>query len=98
MNFNIKFTPKALTHLKSFRKFEQKIIMDAIKKQLENEPLSSARNRKPLRDNPLSQWELRVEKYRVFYEADAETGLVKIKAVGYKGDNRLFLKEKEFKL
>ncbi len=48
--------------------------------------------------NPLSQWELRVEKYRVFYEADAETGLVKIKAVGYKGHNRLFLKEKEFKL
>ena len=98
MKFNIKFTPKALMHLKNFRKFEQKIITDAIKKQLGNEPLSPARNRKPLRDNPLSRWELRVEKYRVFYEADTETGLVEIRAVGYKEHNRLFLRGKEFKL
>jgi hypothetical protein len=34
--------------------------------------LEETRNRKPLRDNPLADWELRVGRFRVFYEVDAE--------------------------
>jgi len=96
MTFSIKFTPIALEHLRNFRKFEQKKIVEAIKQQLIYEPLAPTRNRKPLRNNPLSRWELRVEDYRVFY--DVENQVVEIKAIGYKEHNQLFIKGKEFKL
>jgi mRNA-degrading endonuclease RelE of RelBE toxin-antitoxin system len=98
MKFSIKFTTDAVRHLKGFRKFEQKIIAEAIKQRLTIDPLTPAKNRKPLRENPLSRWELRVDRFRVFYEADADDHIVEIKAVGRKEHNRLFIEEKEFKL
>ncbi len=48
MKFAINFTPNALEHLQYFRKFEQKIIVEAIKTQLPYEPLITTKNRKPL--------------------------------------------------
>ncbi|MCP4108983.1 MAG: type II toxin-antitoxin system RelE/ParE family toxin [Desulfobacteraceae bacterium] len=96
MKFVLKFTPDALDHLEKFRKHEQKIITEGMKKQLTYEPLTRTKNRKPLRHNPLSRWELRVEKYRVFYDVSEESGTVEIKAVGYKEHNILFINEKEF--
>ena len=39
--FTINFTPNALEHLQYFRKFEQKIIVEAIKTQLPYEPLTT---------------------------------------------------------
>jgi len=96
MKFRVKFTPNAQAHLRSFKKFEQQKIVDAIKQQLLNEPLTKTQNRKPLRNNPLSRWELRVEKYRVFY--DVEIDVVEIKAIGHKEHNKLFIAGKEFTL
>ena len=98
MKFAINFTPNALDQLQYFRKFEQKIIVDAIKTQLPYEPLTKTKNRKPLRENPLSRWELRVKQYRIFYDVDQESHLVEIKAIGYKEHNTLFFKGKEFLL
>lgn len=82
--------------LEKFKKHEQKVITEGIKKQLIYEPLVQTKNRKPLRHNPLSRWELRVEEYRVFYDVFEESETVEIKAVGYKEHNRLFINGKEF--
>jgi mRNA-degrading endonuclease RelE of RelBE toxin-antitoxin system len=98
MKFTIHFTPNALDHLRGFDTFEQKVIMEAIKTQLFYEPLTQTKNRKPLRQNPLSRWELRVINYRVFYDVDQENRVVEIKAIGAKEHNQLFLGGKEFEL
>ncbi len=98
MDFIIKFTPIALEHLRGFKKFEQKAIAEALKSQLVNEPLTETRNRKELRPNPLSRWELRVGEFRVFYDVSEESQVVQIKAVGYKEHNKLFIQGREFEL
>ena len=71
-------------------------VLQAIKVQLQHEPLRETRNRKQLRPNPLAPWELRVGAYRVFYEVDAiEPDLVNVLAIGIKKGNRLIVGSKE---
>jgi mRNA-degrading endonuclease RelE of RelBE toxin-antitoxin system len=60
MPFQIRFTPRAGDELRSFRKNEQKQVIEAVKTQLLHEPASVTRNRKKLRPNELAEWELRV--------------------------------------
>ena len=61
-----------------------------------HEPLKETRHRKPLRPNPIAPWELRVGQLRVFYEvAGAESGVVRILAVGRKRRNVLVVGDKE---
>ena len=61
--------------------------------------LKETRHRKPLRPNPIAPWELRVSQLRVFYEvAGAESGVVRILAVGRKGRNVLVIGDKEIRL
>ena len=59
-------------------------------------PLS--RNSKLLRDNPLADWELRIGKFRVFYDVDSDEPTVRIVAVGHKEHNTLFIGGEEIKL
>jgi mRNA-degrading endonuclease RelE of RelBE toxin-antitoxin system len=44
------------------------LIVDAIDDQLIYEPHLETRNRKLLESNPLGAWELRIGRYRVFYD------------------------------
>ena len=76
------------------------IILDAIESLCENEPLRETRNRKRLGENELSDWEIRVQKYRVFYDVilEEDSGIVKIKAVGHKEHNKLHIGGKEVQL
>lgn len=55
-------------------------------------------NRKPLRPNDISTWELRIGQRRVFYDVDTEDNVVTVKAVGWKEHNKLFIRGKEFEL
>jgi mRNA-degrading endonuclease RelE of RelBE toxin-antitoxin system len=73
-------------------------LMDAIRAQLPHQALEETRNRKPLRDHPLADWELRVQKYRVFYEVDPNQSVVRIVAVGHKEHNRLLIGGEEVEL
>jgi mRNA-degrading endonuclease RelE of RelBE toxin-antitoxin system len=86
MAFEIDLTQTAADHVRAFRKFEQRIILDAIEKQLRHEPMTETRNRKRLGENPLSDWELRIQQFRVFYDVELtnEKQGVKVKAVGWK--------------
>lgn len=66
MKWKIEFSGRALSHLKAFKRFEQKLLLDEIVQQLGREPDVPTRNRKLLRTNPLADWELRVGAFRVF--------------------------------
>jgi mRNA-degrading endonuclease RelE of RelBE toxin-antitoxin system len=100
MPFNIEFTRPAADHVRGFKKFEQQIILDAIDVHLTYEPTIETKNRKPLSRNELSNWELRVQKFRVFYDVidNENEQIVKIKAVGHKKHNTLYIGEQEVEL
>lgn len=97
-DFTIEFTEEALDSLRFLRKHEQAVVLDAIASQLASEPVTETRNRKPLRPNELSQWELRVRNLRVFYNVDMESATVTVAAAGRKKGNRYYICGKEFRL
>lgn len=94
--FHLIFTENALKDLTYLKKTEQVLIIDNIEKQLKWEPLTETKNRKPLRPNDLGKWEFKIQKYRVFYDTNSERQIVKIKAVGWKKHNVLFIRKREF--
>ena len=51
-------------------------------------------------ENELSDWELRVQKFRVFYDVviEEDRRAVKIKAVGHKEHNTLYIGGREVRL
>ena len=78
---------------------ERKTVLDAIGRQLLHEPLKETRHRKPLRPNPIAPWELRVAHLRIFYDVTgAESGVVRILAVGRKRRSVLVVGDKEIRL
>ncbi len=96
--FEIEFTPKAELDLEWFRKNEQQEILDAVEAQLEYQPTVETRNRFQLRPNQTAEWELRIGKFRVFYDVNVQVQLVSIEAVGLKIGNRLFFRGEESEL
>lgn len=99
--FEIRFTESALDSLDSFRKHEQVRLLDAIDVHLsKDDPLKETRKKKRLRqpNAVLSEWELRIDEYRVFYNVDIQDSMVLIEQVGKKEHNKLFICGKEFEL
>lgn len=94
--FEIEISPEALKDLLWFRQAEQVTISTAIKDQLRHQPNVETRNRKRLRAGHLSEWELRVGKFRVFYDVVVEASLVLVVRVGYKERSELFLRGQEY--
>lgn len=96
--YEITFTRHAAENLEGFDRRDRNLILDRIKEQLRYQPQVATRNRKLLRESPLADWELRVERFRVFYEIDDEAQSVKVLAIGEKRRERLFIGSREFKL
>ncbi len=96
--YQIEFTTEAFEDLKTFRKFDRKKIVADIESQLAYEPMVETRNRKRLRPNKVAEWEIRLGRFRVFYDVDDEVEMVKIEAIGYKEGERLFIRRAEYKL
>ena len=96
MQYTFEFAEAVEAHLAALNARERATVLDAIERQLTNEPLKESRNRKPLRPNPVAPWELRVGQLRVFYEV-AER-VVHILAVGTKKRNMVRIGEREFQL
>jgi mRNA-degrading endonuclease RelE of RelBE toxin-antitoxin system len=85
--------------LEYFRKPERALIFDEVDRYLMLEPNLESNSRKRLRPNELAEWELRLGKYRVFYDVKNNTvKIVKVIAVGYKKHNKLFFRGEEFDL
>ena len=96
--FEIRFTPEAIEDIRSFRRHERKRIIDQTEIQLKHQPAEETRNRKRLRPNQIAEWELRIDKFRVFYDVDEQEQLVKVEAVGYKEGGVLFIHGEEYEL
>lgn len=96
--FTIELSDDALDELRRFRKRDSRMIFDEIEQQLTYQPTVEARNRKPLRAHPLGEWELRMGKFRVFYDIDTGHETVLVKAVAAKIGNKLFIRGEEFLL
>lgn len=96
--FQIEFTPEALEDLRHLRSCDQRRVIESVQEQLRHQPIQETRNRKRLRPNSLSEWELRISAFRVFYDVEREDTLVRIVAVGYKRGNILLIHGEEYKL
>ncbi len=56
-----------------------------VTKQLQDQPHTTTRNRKRLRPNPFFPWELRIGKFRVYYQVEEDPErIVEIHAIGIK--------------
>jgi mRNA-degrading endonuclease RelE of RelBE toxin-antitoxin system len=97
-SYRLEFTAGAAEDLEFLLPREQKVILARVREQLSFEPLKETRNRKQLRENPISSWELRVDKYRVFYDVQESLVTVAVVAVGWKEHNKLFIRGKEVEL
>jgi len=98
MKYTLEFVAEAVDDLKSFSKAAQVEILDAIARQLTEQPLQATRNRKPLRPGAKFSWELRIGRYRVFYDVEEETATVSIVAVRHKEHNKLYIQGREVNL
>lgn len=96
--FKIEFIPEAVEDIRLLRKIDRKRVIEGIEEQLKHQPAQETRNRKKLRPNKVAEWELRVDRFRVFYDVDKKVRLVKIEAVGVKKGNKLFVHGEEYKL
>ena len=96
--YNIEATEEAKADLNYYTVAERKIIVTQIRVQLEGQPSTETRNRKKLRDSPIATWELRIGKFRIFYEVNDATHLVTIAIVGHKEHNILYVRGKEVKI
>lgn len=92
--YEIEFTPEAIEDLKPFRKFEQQTIISGIDTRLKYEPTVETRNRFQMRSNDVAEWELRIGKYRVFYNVENDVQIVSIEVIGFKRGNQLFVRGK----
>ncbi len=98
MGFRLEFTPEAVEDLRHLRKAERKHIIAELEIHLAHEPSVETRNRKKLRPNQLAEWELRIGRFRVFYDVDMQRNRVRIEAVGAKRGNSLYIHGEEFQL
>jgi len=95
LSYLIEFTEDAKNDLCFFKAQERRIILYHIRNRLSHEPARESRNRKRLRVNPVAAWELRVARYRIFYEVTDNTVTVGIIAIGWKKHNILYIRGKE---
>jgi len=96
--FKVEFTPEAVEDMRLLRKYERRRVIEGIENQLVHQPAQETRNRKKLRPNKVAEWELRADKFRVFYDIDKENKVVKIEAVGSKKGSKLFIRGEEYQL
>jgi mRNA-degrading endonuclease RelE of RelBE toxin-antitoxin system len=90
--YEIDITEEAKSDLSHYSAYERKIIVSESRSQLTHEPEVETKNRKRLRDNPIAKWELRVGRFRIFYDV---TQTVTIVSVGHKEHNVLWVRGKE---
>ena len=97
MQYLISLTESAKGDIAHFEIHEQRIIVAGIISHLKEDAEVQTRKKKPLRTNPIAPWELRLDRYRVFYSVEPESN-VKILAVAHKEHNQLFIRGRKVQL
>ena len=99
MRYRIEYSSVAERHIAVLISRQQRIIVNAIERQLAFLPTKATRNRKPMNPNPIAPWELRVGDLRVYYDVlDPPEAVVPVLAVGVKRHNRVFIGDEEIQL
>ena len=88
--FTIEYAEGVVDDLADLRAYDRRRILDRIDLQLTHQPTQETRNRKNLlgltppweHEHPV--WELRVGRFRVFYDVNEEAGRVTVRAVRHK--------------
>ncbi len=96
--YQVRITPEAVDDLRRLRKHQSKRILDELERQLTVQPAIETRNRKRLRPNQFAEWELRIDRFRIFYDVDEPTQSIKIVAVGYKRGSQIYIRDEEIQL
>ena len=97
MKFSIRLTDSAIEDLDYFRKNERRTISEGISLFLTHDADLETKRRKRMRPNQISQWELRIDDYRVFYDLEG-ADVVKVVAVGHKTHNDLHIRGEKVEL
>ena len=97
MAYRVSLTESAKQDLDHFDVHGQRIIVAGILTHLRVDAEVSTRKKKPLQPNPVSPWELRIDRFRVFYLIE-EDNEVKVVAVGHKEHNALFIRGRKVEL
>lgn len=83
--YDIEYPPEVIEHLRFLTKRQQVTVLDTVEQQLSYQPTVKIRNRKPMRENPIAPWELRIGNIRVYYDVEEQpVPTVLIRAVGIK--------------
>ncbi len=99
VSYRIEWAYEAEDHFREFAAREQRIIIAAVAQKLAHEPTVRTRHRKPLRPNPVAQWQLRVGDARVYYDVSEQPErVVFVRAVGVKERNRVRIGDVEVDL
>jgi mRNA-degrading endonuclease RelE of RelBE toxin-antitoxin system len=99
--FALVYADEVKDHLRAIDAKYHSAIRTAVEAQLLHEPDVETRNRKPLK-RPIAfgaNWELRLgpdNRFRVFYQVNADNREVRVLAVGVKDRNRLYFGGEEF--
>ena len=80
-----------------FEASDQRVIVTGIIAHLKTDAETETRRKKQLRPNPIAPWELRLERFRVFYLIEEGVKL-KVVAVGHKEHIDLFIQGKKVQL
>jgi mRNA-degrading endonuclease RelE of RelBE toxin-antitoxin system len=96
--YTIDVTRTAYGHLAALKRYDRNRILDGIKEQLSHQPEQETRNKKRLRDNPISDWELRIDPFRILYEVDETNQCVTVVGVGVKERDRLIIGGEEVEI
>lgn len=101
--FALVYDPETAGHLAAIDTKYHSLIRSGIEQQLQFEPETETRNRKPLQ-RPIAlgaRWELRLgpeNRFRVFYRVEAEERQVRILAIAVKERNRIYIAGEEVDL
>ena len=96
--YTIEYTVEAWKHLAAIRAHERSAVTAAVDAQLLWQPNVPTRNRKPMRPNSLSGWEMRVGNLRVYYDVLDVERKVLIVAIGRKQGDRITIGGEEIEL
>ena len=98
MPYRIQYSPDAEDHLRGLTARQRSIVLDTIDRQLAHQPTLETKNRKPMRQNPLAAWEVRIGRMRVYYRVEEAEHVVQVLAVGVKRRHHVYLGERVVEL
>jgi len=84
--FEIRYTHEAVEDIRPLRAFDQRRVLDAIALHLSNEPTRLSKSRIKRMSQPFwSEYRLRVDDFRVYYDVDETQHVVQVLRVLFKG-------------